>query len=506
MLPSQKGAALNLSSWRWRCEHLYSVINEKGKWEPFKPNAAQDMFMENMHGFDLILKARQLGMSTAIQIMLLDCALFHPTTGAGVIAQDRDTANEIFRTKFKDVYDRLPEGLKNAVPAKQDKADQMVFGNGSVVRVGTSLRGGTFQVVHISELGKISAKYPDKAREIKSGTLNTVHAGQHLFIESTAEGQGGLFYELCQEAMERQRRGDKPRPLEFKLHFFPWFDDPKYMLPAVRTIPRHHQEYFDALKRVHSIELSATQKSWYSQKANQQREDMKREFPSTPQEAFEAAIEGAYFAKEMSRAIEQRRIGDYPYDPRLGPVFSFWDLGTGDGCGIWLGQRTGPGRWRFFKYFEAIGEQLPYYAKEFNEIEETTRCDFGAHVLPHDGDRNLLEGNRLENFERNGFWPLEVVPRTKDVMIDIPHVRDFIEVCEFDRQGCADGLKHLQNYRPDWDDHLGVWKNKPRHDEASRGADAFRTAAMCSQLGMLDEQYYEDTLPEQKRGNSITGY
>jgi hypothetical protein len=41
------------------------------------------------------------------------------------------------------------------------------------------------------------------------------------------------------------------------------------------------------------------------------------------------------------------------------------------------------------------------------------------------------------------------------------------------------GLRRLQAYRTEWDESRGVWKDQPRHDEASHGADAFLTFA-CS--------------------------
>ena len=48
---------------------------------------------------------------------------------------------------------------------------------------------------------------------------------------------------------------------------------------------------------------------------------------------------------------------------------------------------------------------------------------------------------------------------------------------EFDEEDCSDGLKAIRSYRKDWDEERGVWKDKPRHDWASHGADAFRTFA-----------------------------
>jgi hypothetical protein len=47
------------------------------------------------------------------------------------------------------------------------------------------------------------------------------------------------------------------------------------------------------------------------------------------------------------------------------------------------------------------------------------------------------------------------------------------------RGGCGLGLRQLRAYRKEWDESRGVWKDRPRHDEASHGAEAFFTFA-CS--------------------------
>ena len=46
-----------------------------------------------------------------------------------------------------------------------------------------------------------------------------------------------------------------------------------------------------------------------------------------------------------------------------------------------------------------------------------------------------------------------------------------------DEQGCSLGLRRLRAYRKEWDESWGVWKDRPRHDDASHGADAFLTFA-----------------------------
>jgi hypothetical protein len=73
--------------------------------------------------------------------------------------------------------------------------------NNSSIRVSTSHPSGTLNYLHISEYGKLCPKYPKNAREARTGAVNTVEAGQVVFVESTAKGQKGHFYQLCDEAL-----------------------------------------------------------------------------------------------------------------------------------------------------------------------------------------------------------------------------------------------------------------------------------------------------------------
>lgn len=508
-----------MKDWRWRVSNLYTITDEKGRVVPFRPNSAQNDFMDKMHTLNVIPKARQRGFSTLIEIMGLDTCMFHANTNAGVIAQDLDTAKDIFNQKVRETYDRLPEGLKNAIPATQDAAQQITFGNKSQMRVSTSLRGGTLQFLHVSELGKIAAKYPEKAREIKSGALNTVHAGQHIFIESTAEGQGGLFHEIVLAAKAIEDAGLEPTPLEFKLYFAPWWGDERYRIRTERTIPEKHRAYFAELERQHGIVLDEEQKRWYSQKALQQGEDMRREFPSYLEEAFEAPIEGAYYTEELRKAREQMRIGDYPFDPKLGQVYTFWDIGRSDLTTIWFAQRVGASRWRFFDYLEGQDQSFPHYARELKAKQaDHSSWVYGGHYLPHDGGRKDMKDDltRRTTLENLGIYPCHIVDRTKDLSgpaltSSINLVKAFMEMCAFDKVACAEGLKHLTNYRREWDDKLAIWKSRPFHNQASDGADGYRTAAEADYQGLLDEDYYSDGYDEDEAArdeyaDTHTGY
>ncbi len=80
---------------------FYSIKDKDGKVVPFVLNADQRKFLEDRHGFDLILKARQKGFTTVIQLDMLDDCLFIPNTAAGIVAHNRDDAEAFFADKIK---------------------------------------------------------------------------------------------------------------------------------------------------------------------------------------------------------------------------------------------------------------------------------------------------------------------------------------------------------------------------------------------------------------------
>jgi hypothetical protein len=128
------------------------------------------------------------------------------------------------------------------------------------------MRSGTLQCLHVPEFGKICAQYPDKAREIVTGALNTVEAGQFIVIESTAEGQEGAAYRMCQEARSLAAMGKPVSALDWKFQFFAWWQDQAYTLdPRGIAVGEEHRRYFEGLEAA-GIELTAGQKAWHVKK------------------------------------------------------------------------------------------------------------------------------------------------------------------------------------------------------------------------------------------------
>lgn len=460
---------------RWRLSNLYWITDEKAQKVKFEPNEAQMQFLNETTALNIILKARQLGLTTLCCLIYLDACLFNPNTRAGIIAHKLPDAKVIFRDKVKYPYDNLPDQLKARVGAKEDSADTLTLSNNSSIRVSTSMRSGTLQYLHISEFGKICSMFPDRAKEIVTGALNAVAPGQFVAIESTAEGQEGAFYEMTQAAIGLKESGGLVTEMDYSFHFFPWFLDKKLILnPNGVLITEDDHKYFDAIQAELGITLSDEQKAWYVKKEKTQLGDMKREYPSSPKEAFEQALEGAYFSVEMAAAIKHGRIGSFPIDPRY-PVNTFWDLGRNDLNTIWLHQYI-KGFHRFVGYYENSGEHISHYITWLNDWKAKHGIQFGEHYLPHDGDRQSLwlPDGTMAVMSNLKFHP-SIVERAGSKIQEINKARPFFSRCVFDEGTCSVGLARLKAYRKEWDDLRGVWKDKPRHDINSHGADSFLT-------------------------------
>lgn len=467
---------------------FYRIKDKTGKEVPFRMNEDQELFIQERHGLDIVLKARQKGFTTIIQLDMLDDCLFVPNISAGIIAHNLTDAEAFFADKIQFAYDGLPQEFRSVISAVSDTVRSLKFSNGSSIRVGTSLRSGTLQRLHVSEYGKLCAKFPEKAREVKSGAFNTVAVGQQITVESTAEGQAGHFYEMTKAAQDRASKGDPLTALDFKFHFAPWWSSPEYTLNDTVLETTEMQEYFARLESK-GVVLTRGQRAWYVKKSEEQGEDMKREFPSTADEAFEASIEGAYFATEMRKMREQGRICRIPILNK--PVDVSWDLGVGDAMALVFKQKLGVEE-RVIDYYENSGEGFEHFARVLNE----KKYIYGKHYFPHDGDSRslgLVAKTKKEWAEEAGISPITIVPRIATEGAGIEAARALLPSVWIDEERCSRLVQCLDNYRKDWDDRLATWKSTARHDEFSHGYKAFETAAVAPKTGPQKQLAYSDT-------------
>lgn len=494
----------NLPDKAWRLRHFYKITTKDAEVVAFQPNEVQQKIFDNLFKRNVILKARQAGVTTGMCIWMLDEVLFTDNLAAGIIAHTQPDAQRFYREKILFAYDRLPDIIRKMIyPIKRD-GGTLELSNGSTISVGTSARSMTVQILHISEYGKICSKYPDKAEEIRSGAFPAVPSTGLITIESTAEGQDGDFYSICCEAKKIFDAGKEPHRREFMLHFFPWYDSAEYQENPQGVIFNESMvKYFDSLES-QGITLSNRQKAWYVLTKKEQGANMLREYPSTFEEAFQANLEGKYYTDQFTWLRQEGRICDIPHEENIGYA-TWWDLGFSDDTAIWVTQSVGK-EVRCIDFYKNHGHGFSHYfnwlidkgyleAWQFNNLaiengivirdtKDSPKRRPTRFIGPHDLNvHDLVTGeNRVNSILKNFGIKFESVERTTSIQHDIEAVRQFLTNCWFDEVGCNEGITDLEMYGRQWNERLQVWSDKPRHDKYSHGHDAFRTLAIGHSL------------------------
>ena len=193
--------------------------------------------------------------------------------------------------------------------------------------------------------------------------------------------------------------------------------------------------------------------------------------------SFDAAITGAYYAKELVQAETDGRITSVPHDPML-KTHTAWDLGIADSMSIWFFQTVGK-EMRVIDYLEASGYGLDYYAKQLSAKPYL----YGKHYGPHDIKvRELGTGKSRWEVAKSLGITFDVV-KQMDVVDGINAARMTIPRMWFDKHKTATGLDALRQYREKIDEKRQVSMGQ-LHDWTSHAADAFRY--LC--IGYQDER------------------
>lgn len=238
---------------------LLRIKTKDGNVVPFELNKAQKKLWEDIKQLMregkpvriVILKARQLGMSTFVQAYLLWKAIMCPGHNGLVVAHQEDAASELF-SKIEMMYRMLPDELREELESIKDTKRQgkkLGFGGelNSLLYVDTANnpalgRGQTFQHVHLSEMA-----FYNKPDEIMFGLNMSVPNAPNttIIIESTANGMGNYFHGMWSSAVEGNS--------SFVPLFLPWTDDPQYRLPVPEDFKMTKDER--KLKKDYNLDL-----------------------------------------------------------------------------------------------------------------------------------------------------------------------------------------------------------------------------------------------------------
>lgn len=264
----------------------FFIKDKNGNKVRYKRNKAQIHFNENRTGRDYVLKARQIGFTTDINLKKLSKTLYYPNTTSVTIAHRLDKAKTIFRiAKF--AWDNLDDRIKEIYQARYDNVRELMFeANESNYFVGIEARSSTVNDLHISEFAFV----PDPEKMI-AATFEAVPKGGTITLETTGNGMN-YAYDFWNESVAGKTG--------FKPHFYNWTWDDNYIEkpPKDSGWKEHYQQLAKQYGLIGDIQqrlnISDYRFFWYYNKARVLKELVRQEYPTTAEEAFISMSAGVF--------------------------------------------------------------------------------------------------------------------------------------------------------------------------------------------------------------------
>ena len=479
-----------LSNPLWRLRSLYHIKDAAdGRVIPFTPRPEQqrvyDMIFKQGVRRLIILKARRLGMSTALDILLTDQMLWNAGTQCSLVDQTASDAERKLATIAKVALDNLPPAALECIERVRDSGSILevsVAGKAaSSFFAGLRARGGTNNWLHLSEWGVIQADDPKRSEEILTGAIPSAEHGR-IIVETTWKGgRGGHLWDIVKGAMEtpEEQKTDK----DWRVVFFPWWTDPTYTVAGdVATVTKATNEYLDGMQTETGHTFTAGQRIWYDRQTRDLGMFIFREFPTTVDECFKCPVEGAIYAPELDKLRSSGAIAPMKVDNSY-PVHTSWDIGCPVNTVTWYWQLAAGNEIRVIDVdldleMTPVQRVAHMMAKGYN---------YGNHYLPHDASAQKNTSGRSDEAELRaaGLNNTRIVPRTHDVWIGINRLQQMLPRFSFRLPNCEAGVTALSNYAYRRASSTGITVHEPVHNWASHAADALRMLAEAEAANMF---------------------
>jgi len=263
--------------------------------------------------------------------------------------------------------------------------------------------------------------------------------------------------------------------------------------------------------RVNIVEMNWRDNPWFPEILERQRQRDMRERPDQYDHIWEGAFvtvaEGAYYASQLTRARQEKRICKVNEDPLM-RFYAVWDIGgTGakaDATAIWIVQFIGA-EVRFLDYYEAVGQPLATHVGWLRDGGyEKALC-----ILPHDGSaHDKIAPVTYEGALREAGFDTLVIPNQGRgaAMQRVEAARRLFPQMVFDEEYCKAGLDAIGWYHEKRDPERGLGLG-PDHDWSSHGSDAFGLVAVARPVlipAMAENDDFYD--PRDDGRNAVGGY
>jgi hypothetical protein len=439
-------------------KHALTIPLKIGEEGPFVLNRAQTYIHEIVEqqikdvGYVrvLILKGRQQGCSTYVAGRLFWIVTQAFGKRARVMAHDKETSDMLFGMT-QGYYKKCPEDIRpSAVKASAKVYDFDELG--SLYRVGTAGsgdggRGGTVQLFHGSEVALW-----DKADKVFAGVMESVPSGKNIqgtevFLESTAQGPAGKFYELWQDAVAGKN--------EYIPIFTPWFWQDEY---AIEINPIDNLKFSeDEIAYKERNGINDEQLLWRRHKISVLGETLfKQEYPATADEAFEYSEDGTFFKRDnVARCAEEKGLTKAHIGAKVGALDPAGDGINSDRSAIGYGDDIAI---RDLQYWANLDEyQLAKKAEEYIDIHgldafwvDAVGLGSGVYAIMNNGrharivrpfkgsgststiidGKEVYENRRAESCGKFREWigdgDMHQIPNDKELLNDICGPLEFI--------------------------------------------------------------------------------
>ncbi len=294
---------------------LLRVRDREGRIRPLQANKAQQWFEERRGRHNIVLKARQMGITTWVAGRFFLRTILKPGTLTLQVAHTQGAAESIFRAVQR-MWEELPEDMREG-PLTRGRANawQMTFPEiDSEYRVGSACdesvgRGLSLQNLHCSEV----SRWPGDVSATLAGLRAALAVDGELVMESTPNGAYGGFYD------EWRRAGD-----DRVQHFLPWWMEPTYVGAEVGLGEMSEEER--ALVELHG--LSGEQIGFRRRLEQSYGRLRSQEFAEDAETCFRATGGCCFDVTAIERRMEEL---EEPREVRRGGALQVW-LAPQMGC------------------------------------------------------------------------------------------------------------------------------------------------------------------------------